>query len=97
VSLVGQSRKTTIVYGKSMASVIYVDADGVTVTGFTIESRMEAAYDGIWLAARADCNTIGNNIANNWFGIAGGMCSNICISGNNVPNNNQSIKGCKIT
>jgi parallel beta-helix repeat protein len=91
VSLVGQSRKTATIYGKSMASVIYVDADGVTVTGFTIESRMEAAYDGIWLAARADCNIIGNNVANNWFGIAGGMCSNICISGNTVTNNQHGI------
>jgi parallel beta-helix repeat protein len=59
ISLVGQSELNTTIMGQAPRSIIYITADNVTITGFTIKESAYG-YDSVYLY-----NSTGNNITNN--------------------------------
>jgi len=85
INLIGEDRNTTIINGRNSSSIIYVTADWVNISGFTIE------FSGDWnegIALRSNNNTIaGNIISNNWYGIHLFESNSNIITGNTVSNN----------
>jgi len=82
VSLVGEDRSSTIVDGNGTGKVIYIAANNVSITDFTIRKSGTMLYDcGIWV--KSINNSISHNtIANNNDGIV------ILSSYNNIHSNN---------
>ena len=70
ISLVGENRDTTIIDGFGNANVIYVTADWVNVTNFTIKrDGGDDMYAGINLNSVQNCHVTDNIITNNYQGI----------------------------
>lgn len=83
VSIIGDNRTSTIIDGGGNETVIYVKANNVLISGFTVRN----GYSGIWLFYSQNC-TIRENIANdNAYGIKLYHSSNSTIKENNVNNN----------
>lgn len=92
VSLIGESEYTTIVNGMGLASVLELDSNNITVTGFTLRnSAVGWAQGGITLGTFGDCNVSGNSVTDNYYGIWLESSSNSVISGNNLENNGYGI------
>jgi len=105
--LLGENRETTIIDGngtefwKGSDSVIYVTADNVSISGFTVQNSGGNSYwhlvGGICLAS--DYNRIdGNKIRDNNYGIQIGDpyitgSTNNTVTGNIVQNNNYGVFG----
>ena len=88
ISLVGEDKNTTIIDGSENGYVIYVTADWVNISGFSIQN---SGYDnwnyaGISLYSYYN-NITGNIILNNSHGISGDL--NHCIITNNIIANNN--------
>jgi parallel beta-helix repeat protein len=87
ISLIGESSQDTILtrdpveYARYAESSVYIKADDVEISGFTISGSLE----GILLYG-SDCKIIGNNLSNNRVGISAEGKNNI-ISGNNITDN----------
>ena len=81
ISLVGEDKDTTIIDGGGSGDVVYVSADCVNISGFTIQNSIENA---ILLDSCNDC-TISDNVMHN---------SNFAIK--LVDANNNQIKNCQI-
>jgi len=85
INMIGEDRNTTIIDGSNSSSIIYVTADWVNISGFTIE------FSGDWnvgIALRSNNNTIaGNIISNNWYGIHLLESISNIITGNIISNN----------
>ena len=64
INLVGENKLNTIIDGSKFGDVIYVSADGVTISGFTIQNSgwYKDYYDGI--DVRSNYNNITDNIFN---------------------------------
>jgi parallel beta-helix repeat protein len=70
ISLVGENRDTTIIDGSQNGNVVYVTADGVTISGFTIMNGKDN-YLFAGVDVYANYTTISDNIIkNNFIGIA---------------------------
>jgi parallel beta-helix repeat protein len=109
VSLVGENKKTTIIDGCYMGSVVEVTAGSVIITGFSIRnSRREWPNSGLTFIKVENCSVFGNDITNNYDGIRfSDFSNNNSISANAITNNlsgvalsyssNNSIHGNNVT
>ena len=90
VSLVGESRETTIIDGNRTGDALYVTADNVKISGFNIQN---GGGLGVYLGRgivleRSNGNTIyANTIASNVFGVWLEESSGNMITGNHILNN----------
>jgi parallel beta-helix repeat protein len=96
VSLVGESRETTIVDGGIVAGVVTsITVDNVSMVGFTVRSSRHyesgPSSIGIALGEVKNCNVSGNKIAKNDYGIKLGSSSSNNITGNNITANGRGI------
>jgi parallel beta-helix repeat protein len=89
IFLIGENRDTTIIDGSGYSNVIYIDADSVYISKFTIQNgEHKFPYGGINI--RSNYSTISdNNLKNNFYGIDMYYSENNHIVGNNIMNNNQ--------
>jgi len=87
LNLIGENRETTIIDGGEQLSVVSVQADGVTISGFTIQnSGILSINHGIDL--HSSYNTISDNIiTNNHVGIGLYTISSYIADFNNITNN----------
>jgi len=70
LSLVGEDWQQTIIDGGGTGHVIYIKANNVKVSGFTIKnSSSEYPYSGIYLDESHGCHICGNNITAMYYGI----------------------------
>jgi parallel beta-helix repeat protein len=68
--LVGEDWQQTIIDGCGTGHVVYIKADNVKVTGFTIKnSSFEYPYSGIYLDESHGCHIYGNNITAMYYGV----------------------------
>ncbi len=58
IKLIGEDRDTTIIDGNASGDVVYVSADGINISGFTIK---ESRQDTAGIAVYSDYNTISSN------------------------------------
>lgn len=96
VSLVGERREATTIYGNGTGlhgSVIRVDADSVTISGFTIVNKKEDGFNGVGLYKRADCNIVGNILSGNFMGIVIVNSSSVRMTDNVMENNQYGVAG----
>ncbi len=83
LSLVGEDRNTTVIDGLARGQVVYVTADWVNISGFTIRnSGTSANQAGIQLWGCQGCHVANNNIADNRVGIQLHSSSNISLADN---------------
>jgi len=89
VSLVGENRKTTIIDGRSIGTVVEITVGDVIISGFTINnSGQEWPDSGLKLTKARNCTISGNDLTNNLDGIRlFDSSSNNNISENNITNN----------
>ena len=93
VSLIGENKESTIIDGNGTGTVVYITADNVTVSGFTIQrcgiiwSKFIFPEYGIRLRGH-NCNLTDNIIANNdGTGIFVEVSNDNIICGNIIVNN----------
>lgn len=85
ISLIGEDRNTTIIDGKNDRDVVNITADGVTVSGFTIQNYGNGSNNVTSLIfIQSDYNVISGNIiiGNIWCGIYIFFSEYSTISGN---------------
>jgi len=74
VSLVGENKETTVIDGGGTTKVVYVRADNVTISGFTIQNSgnySSLPYDAAICVFYVDyCNISDNILTTNFMGIA---------------------------
>ncbi|MDH5438204.1 MAG: right-handed parallel beta-helix repeat-containing protein [Candidatus Bathyarchaeota archaeon] len=93
VSLVGENKYNTIIDGNGTGSVVYITANNVNVTGFTIQNSGAGFPDsGILLSGSDGTHTKRNIITNNKFGILLLSSSNNSLVDNIVSNNLHGIE-----
>ena len=91
VSLVGEDRSTTIIDGSNSSTVVYISANDVYVSGFTIRySGLDFDDNGIRLDSSSNIVISGNVITNNTWGIWLDQASNNTISENIIANSSDS-------
>jgi len=87
VSLIGEDLRTTIIDGCERGSVVYIIADGVVITNFTIINSAHSrfyTYSGIFLYESSKNTIIGNKIENCDHGIYLRNSSNNLIQRNTI-------------
>jgi len=92
LTLVGQSKESTIIDGNRTETVIKVTANNVAISGFTVQNSNQSAstsYAGIRLSGR-ECNITGNHVTRNKIGIFV-TSQKSRIAENTVTNNGQGI------
>ena len=89
ISLIGESNTTTFIDGRDVGNVIKINADGVTIKGFTIQQG-GLTYPLAGINCSSDNNTISeNSIMSNYYGIIIYRSSTNKIIGNIFQNNNN--------
>jgi len=69
INLIGEDRNTTIIDGGGSGKVVLIEADSVTISGFTIQNSGNN-WEDTGIDIQSDYSTIhGNIINNNWHGI----------------------------
>ena len=92
ISFIGENKSNTIIDGERTGNVIYVTANNVDISGFTIENGGNR-YAGIKLSSNGD-NITNNIIWNNWCGIILEHYSTYnAIASNSIMNNLNGISG----
>ena len=77
-----------IIDGGGSGSVITLNANGITIEGFTVRNS-GTSWSDAGIKVNSDNNSItGNNISNNWYGIHLWYSSNNSITNNNLSLNN---------
>ena len=92
ISLIGEDKDSTIIDGRGYRHVVNVKeyADGVTISGFTIQKGGESPYTGILIENTKHINISKNNIISNRFcGIRFSESEDCIVSRNNVSFNNR--------
>ena len=91
ISLIGEDKDTTVIEGDWESEyVVEISADGVNISGFTIQYWDEEYYCGIKLDSCS--NTIsGNIILNNGWGIYLYDSNNNTVMGNTISNNEVGV------
>jgi parallel beta-helix repeat protein len=90
LTLIGEGQRS-VIDGKKTGTVVYVNANNVTITGFTIRNSSDWPGIGIWLDWISYCNIMNNNIINNGIGIRIHHSTYNTIMGNNITDNEQGI------
>jgi len=94
--LVGEDWQQTIIDGCGTGHVVYIKADNVKVTGFTIKnSSSEYPYSGIYLDESHGCHIYGNNITAMYYGIRIYNSSNNYIYQNYI--NREDVSSSSVT
>jgi len=94
INLVGENCDTTIIDGSGSGDVIYVSADWVNISGFTIRNSGDEYYPNYdaGIDIYSNYNTImGNNLSNHNLGIYLYESNGNTISGNIISNNIYGI------
>ena len=87
LSLIGEDNTTTFINGRDVGNVIKINADGVTIKGFTIQHG-GLTYPLAGINCSSDHNMISeNSIIFNFYGITLYRSSNNKITGNIIQNN----------
>jgi parallel beta-helix repeat protein len=92
LTLVGENPQTAIIDGGGAGTVLSIMADGVNVSGFTIQNGGDWPNNGIRLSEGTSyCNISGNTIINNYCGISLWSSLSNIISRNTLINNDYGI------
>lgn len=83
LTLIGETSITTIIDSQGIGEVVYIAANNIYFSGFTIQG----AWVGVYLAYSNNTTLTGNIITNNWRGIYIGESSNNTFIGNAISNN----------
>jgi len=101
LSLVGENKETTIINGHNAGPAVYIQADGVNVTGFTIINGDESLSPsnlfpygtrlaGIHMLGVSNCNITNNLVANSGRGIWLYNSHNIQVADNQIRDNQET-------
>ena len=91
INLLGDDRNTTIIDGMETEDVVYLSADMINISGFTIQNCGRYFYhNGIRILSNYN-NISGNTITNNSDGIYLSESNGNTITGNTITKNNQGI------
>jgi parallel beta-helix repeat protein len=93
LSLVGKSPDTTCIYGSSGRPAVYVEANGVDVSGFEIRSGGGPYDNGLLLNGVEACEVSDNKAVDSFYGIGIDSCSNCSIINNILWQNHFGIGG----
>jgi parallel beta-helix repeat protein len=92
ISLIGESKETTIIDGRGLGNVVEVTEDNATITGFTIRNSQKYwPYSGIVLNHVKNCSISENNVIDTYFGITLSDSSSNNLSGNSIAANGHGI------
>ncbi len=94
INLIGENRNTTIIDGSGMGDVVYVSADWVNISNFTIQgSGNSYPFDiGAGMNICSNNNTIFCNIfSNNGNGLVLSYSNNNSITSNHIYNNSRGV------
>lgn len=92
ISLVGEGRDTTTIDTRSPGDVVYVDADWVSITGFTlIGTKLEDSSMGVVLYHAKHCHISKITVTHSDGGIVLDSAHYNTLSGNNVSDNISNI------
>lgn len=94
ISFIGENKKTTIINGRSLGTVVRVTANNVTISGFTITNAGGTDKNSVLLVNVRNCNISGNIISGpSYAGISlQSLSSNNLISRNNIIANGYGIQ-----
>jgi nitrous oxidase accessory protein len=88
LTLTGENRNTTIIDGTRVTNVITVEANHVTISGFTVrKSRNAAGYAGIYVSGYDYLNVSDSNLVNNYDGIFMEYSNYGTLANNNISQN----------
>jgi len=93
INLIGENKNTTVIdgWGTGYRVVVYITADNVSVTGFTIYNCSELMEKGILIVDASNVIIKEDIIADNWWGIFEGPSSNNTILDNIIINTTFGI------
>jgi parallel beta-helix repeat protein len=92
VSLIGENRNSTIIDGEGTGNVIYIAANNVQISNFTIQNGGKGLYSsGIFIDHSSGNNISHNTIANSSNGICLAYSAGNNISDNTVSDNKYGI------
>ena len=95
IDLVGEDRNTTIIDGGDSGDVVYVTADWVNISGFTIQNSGSVYLQDAGIDVRSHfSNFSGNIISNNRYGIYLNDSSSNTVTGNIITYNADGILLC---
>ena len=83
IVLTGENLEKTIINGTGLGDVVFVNADNVVISGFTIQNS--GTHRGVYFRYAKGNQLIGNKITDNWVGIK------LSYSSGNTIKNNQII------
>ena len=90
--LIGEDKDSAIIDGNKTGSVISINADSVSIRGFTIKGSGSTSYDSGIFVERSDGNDISHNtIIDNNYGINLYYSSDNLISDNTIIDNNDGV------
>jgi parallel beta-helix repeat protein len=92
ISLLGEDKDTTIIDGSGVGYVVYISADNVLISDFTIQNSSLAVSDdekisGVHLNSVSNVGVTCNIINKNYIGISFNSSSNNTIKDNEIKNN----------
>jgi len=91
ITLVGEDRNTTIIDGNYNGDVVYITADWVNISGFTIRNSGGWLNAGVKIYYANDVTIKNCNISNNYYGIWLDYSNNNSIYNCNISNNGDGI------
>lgn len=93
ISLIGENRKTTIINGRGLGTIVRVTVNNVTISGFTITNAGGVDKNSVLLVNVRNCNISGNIMSLSYAGISlQSLSSNNLISRNNITANGYGIR-----
>ncbi len=93
LTLCSEDKNETIIDGGDHGNVIYISANGATITGFTITNAGYGHFAGVWLENAKFNKILANNILDNhYWGICLNSSSLNSISGNYFSMNDLGVE-----
>jgi parallel beta-helix repeat protein len=86
INLIGEEKNTTIIDGSDYRDILYISADHVKISGFTIQNS-KVFDDGLYFSNCSKNTIFGNSISNNDRGIYFSHSCNNTIYDNTISNN----------
>jgi parallel beta-helix repeat protein len=88
LNLIGEDRNDTVIDGGGSGVVVYVEAQGVSIGGFTVRNSGSDMWDaGIEIHRSSNCVLYENNLTDNKFGIYLNSSNRNTINANSAYNN----------